>query len=276
MQLGDLFVKLAQGKRLSQYELELLRQEGNRIDNISGLVAGWSSPSGYLQTSMAIIGKTLLDMSGISTNTDTSSNSFTAASSDRVINGETIGAGDVLIGDNTSGRPNILWDQSAGILYFRLGTVVQNFMSSTAVAAVGAKVFRENNQTIPNTGIHYIEWENEAYDDSGFVDLGGDDTKITIPTGLAGRYQIVSAAAIEANGTGYRILLLHINGTAYHSNFQMGSASHSATLQIVDEVELDAGDYIQMGLYQNSGADRLLSGSPLVQENPFCLVRKVR
>lgn len=46
-------------------------------------------------------------------------------SEDQTYNGESVGAGDVLLGDNTSTKANILWDKSAGQFYFRLGTTVK-------------------------------------------------------------------------------------------------------------------------------------------------------
>jgi len=41
------------------------------------------------------------------------------------VNGEALGIGDVLLGDNTASKANLLWDQSAGKLLFRGGTTMQ-------------------------------------------------------------------------------------------------------------------------------------------------------
>ena len=46
-------------------------------------------------------------------------------------NAEALGAGDLLIGDNSTNIANILWDKSAGRLYFRSGKTVNNIYIDT-------------------------------------------------------------------------------------------------------------------------------------------------
>ena len=45
-------------------------------------------------------------------------------------NGESVGAGDLLIGDNSANKANILWDISAGRLLFRTGTTVTAYIDT--------------------------------------------------------------------------------------------------------------------------------------------------
>jgi hypothetical protein len=51
-------------------------------------------------------------------------------SNENVYNGETFGAGDLLIGSNSTGKANMWWDASAGLLYFRSGTTVTGTIGS--------------------------------------------------------------------------------------------------------------------------------------------------
>lgn len=52
-------------------------------------------------------------------------------------NGESMGAGDVLFGDNSSNAANILWDASEGALIFRLGTISILQMGAAGFQYVG-------------------------------------------------------------------------------------------------------------------------------------------
>jgi hypothetical protein len=54
------------------------------------------------------------------------------------VNGESLGIGDVLLGDNTASKANMLWDQSAGKLLFRGGTTMQVEIGTDGKLAAGA------------------------------------------------------------------------------------------------------------------------------------------
>ncbi len=47
---------------------------------------------------------------------------------DQLYNGEALGTGDLLLGDNTASKANVLWDKSAGTLLFRGGTTTQAYV----------------------------------------------------------------------------------------------------------------------------------------------------
>lgn len=55
-----------------------------------------------------------------------------------VVNGESLGIGDVLLGDNTASKANMLWDQSAGKLLFRGGVTSQVEIGTDGKLAAGA------------------------------------------------------------------------------------------------------------------------------------------
>lgn len=59
-------------------------------------------------------------------------------------NGESVGVGDMLFGNNSSGKANMLWDASAGILYFRGGTTPQVYINTTGDLYAGGGHIRLN------------------------------------------------------------------------------------------------------------------------------------
>jgi hypothetical protein len=76
--------------------------------------------------------------------TDTSAAATTTLSvfsAAQTYNGETMGVGDLLLGDNSSGKANLWWDKSAGTLNFRGGTATQAYVDTTgAIVAGGGEV----------------------------------------------------------------------------------------------------------------------------------------
>lgn len=94
--------------------------------------------------------------------TDTSGKpTFTLLNSAATVNGESLGAGDTLLGDNTASKGNVLFDQSAGTLNIRTGTTnVLSFGSTGSVDGVlnlGASggIWQGSSGTFssPNTGL---------------------------------------------------------------------------------------------------------------------------
>lgn len=65
---------------------------------------------------------------------------FALFSNAQTYNGEALGVGDLLLGDNTTGCANILWDKSAGQFQFRGGQTVQAYVDSAGVLLAGGGV----------------------------------------------------------------------------------------------------------------------------------------
>jgi hypothetical protein len=165
---------------------------GTRIEITSDMIAGYSDATTkefYLQASdgkaYAGGGAVVLDAAGISAYNGSSrtfrvtsggtlyagslisavaTTSIAIFSSGTVYNTESVGAGDVLLGDNSAGKANLLWDASAGQLKFRGGTTAQVYINTdgTLVAGGGAITLGTTRQTITSTGDadNYMRWLN--------------------------------------------------------------------------------------------------------------------
>lgn len=196
--------------------------------------------------------------SDISSPATTGFNIFSQA---QTYNGESFGAGDILLGDNSTGKANIWWDASAGILYFRSGTFVYNTMASSAMEAIGARVVRHTTlQSIDTATNTPIEFTIEDFDGAGFVDLGADDTKITIPTGYGGRYAIGATIQYAANSTGMRSLSIlpndtdSGNGNAIYAIHGNAGATDGTVITVSGELELNDGDFIKLNAFHRKGS----------------------
>ncbi|MDD1679721.1 MAG: hypothetical protein LUO93_11135, partial [Methanomicrobiales archaeon] len=92
---------------------------------------------------------------------------FSVFSNAQTYNGESMGAGDMLLGDNSSGKPNVLWDVSAGKLFVRTGTTVAGEITGGTFKQYGAWVAC-STQTITNNTSTLIVPDLEVADDASF------------------------------------------------------------------------------------------------------------
>lgn len=99
----------------------------------------------------------------------------------------------------------------------------------------------------------------DTYDSHGFHDPVTNNTRFTIPANMSGFYRINTVVGFEADSTGDRAVGIRVNGAtdpnlvvlieqpAATINTHLTYISGSVTLK------LNAGDYIQLAPYQNSG-----------------------
>jgi hypothetical protein len=77
-------------------------------------------------------------------------------------NSESMGSGDVLFGDNSTSKANMLWDKSAGTILFRGGTTTQGSIdvSGAAMFGGGAVVLNANGVNIiqGSDQFNYVNW----------------------------------------------------------------------------------------------------------------------
>jgi hypothetical protein len=180
---------------------------------------------------------------------------FIIFSNGQVYNGETFGAGDILVGDNSSGKGNIFWDASAGVLYFRSGTMAFNQISTGSLSAALASVSRNSNQSINNATETDVTFTTEEVDDASFATLGTNDERLTIPAGYGGIYEISAFVTWASNATGYRRAIIAVNaGTSTWVNADTRNAVNGVNTEVPLSafVFLSAGDYIHLNVYQNS------------------------
>lgn len=99
----------------------------------------------------------------------------------------------------------------------------------------------------------------ESYDDTGSMHSTSSNTsRIVIPS--TGRYHVVAQASFAANATSRRAVTVRLNaagsnsgGTQIMLTSVQASASSGTTIQATDEINFNAGDYIEMFTVQVSG-----------------------
>lgn len=80
---------------------------------------------------------------------------------------------------------------------------------------VGARVRRTTNQAIPATTPTAITFDAERYDTDAFHDTGANTSRLTIPSGKAGKYLIGFAGEVASSPGAGSWVGIRLNGTTF-------------------------------------------------------------
>lgn len=119
----------------------------------------------------------------------------------------------------------------------------------------GARVYHSSTQSIPNTTVTVLSFDSERWDTDTIHDPVTNNSRLTCKT--AGKYLIIGQARFFSNATGYRVLYIRLNNTTYIAISGVNAVVGSATGLIHSTIyDLAVGDYVNLQVYQNSGAAR--------------------
>jgi hypothetical protein len=142
--------------------------------------------------------------------------------------------GETLIADSTAST-GLKWAKSP------------NFIGCSLYQTAGATSIANATETV-------MAYDAEKYDTSGFHDNATNNSRITIPAGLGGYYLIRENTRFNTNATGTRNGRLYINGAQVTDLPEYAPSSSSYVSGIGSIIlYLNAGDYLQHVVYQNSG-----------------------
>lgn len=136
---------------------------------------------------------------------------------------------------------------------------------------VGCRLWRDEDLNIANTTWTYIPFNTVHIDTDGMANLGANPTRISIRT--AGVYQVGCVIQWETDGGGYRRATIRLNRLSYVDRDNRTPPPGVATVNhCINLYEFEVGDYIEVRVYQNSGA--VIAQDGIVQYTPvFWAVR---
>ena len=152
-----------------------------------------------------------------------------------------VGANDTVLTADSSTATGLKWAAAAGGSSFS-----------------GCRLTKSVGQTISNNTDTMVTWDVETFDVGGYHDNSTNNTRITIPSGKAGYYQINVTLNYAANGTGQRCITLAKNGTnrAYNLNIIRAVNSGGYTSVFYSDVVYGAvADYFEISTFQDSGGN---------------------
>lgn len=129
---------------------------------------------------------------------------------------------------------------------------------SAASGFRGVSAYPGSSQNISNNTWTSMTINFELWDTDGFHDNSTNNTRFTIPAGLAGKYSI-SASVIygDRTSTGMQSIRILKNGNVYFNGLQWTPNSSNYTGSPIDcVVDGTVGDYFEFQVIQNSGGTR--------------------
>jgi hypothetical protein len=138
----------------------------------------------------------------------------------------------------------------------------------------GALISKEGaSQTVPTTTSVLVTFDHEAYDTEGFANLVADNTKLTVPAGFSGYARVlgqitvtgtvstvVASARVQLNGT--KSWEGHGRTTQVGDTANLNSPSARAIQVETPWVPVTGGNYFQIEIYHETGANAVVSSSP--------------
>jgi len=120
---------------------------------------------------------------------------------------------------------------------------------------IGTRIYQTVAQSIPDNTTTVLTLGAESYDTHNLW-TSGTPTRLIIPAGLGGMWQVTACVAYVANATGTRHARVHKNGAlANRQTMQaLATAGNSSVVVTTDLLRLVAGDYLELVAFQNSGA----------------------
>jgi hypothetical protein len=126
--------------------------------------------------------------------------------------------------------------------------------ASSGSTFVGASAQSMAAQTIANNTQTTLNWELEDWDTNSIHDNVTNNSRLTIPSGKSGYYQVNTFFVWANNATGVREIILSKNGsTLYFTSLTPSTNQGFGQASFI--VSATAGDYFQLSVYQSSGGN---------------------
>jgi hypothetical protein len=153
----------------------------------------------------------------------------------------------------TSGSYHLDYYAPDGVTFVKR---IQNVPMVELVPPVFCQVTGTSTQSIPNITLTSIAWDTNYLDPLNLHSTSSNATRIVIP--ITGYYRVKSEIQFDANSTGFRLVFIKATTSgnigpaqARSTNAVNGSFTN---MQCEEELFLSAGDYVETGVQQTSGA----------------------
>lgn len=128
---------------------------------------------------------------------------------------------------------------------------------------IGARVTNTAATTVTDNTAFKVPFATEDFDTDGFHDNSTNNTRLTIPAGLGGKYILTGSLTYNTSNLQNTYAAITKNGSTYltYTGRYAGVASGAAGHNVAAVVDLISGDYIELEAYQNSGSGKNLEGT---------------
>lgn len=150
----------------------------------------------------------------------------------------------------TNGHCRLLWHDGRHVY-----ALSPNLDPATGEPAsqVSARVYHSANQSITNATYTALAFNSERWDTHAFHSTSTNTSRLTVPR--SGLYAVAGTAEFASGGGNIRALTIRKNGSIFGTLQQTSplGGGQVTTIHVTDLVSLDATDYLEMMVYQDSG-----------------------
>ncbi len=168
-------------------------------------------------------------------------------------------AGDMLYATAADTPARLAIGSSAQVLTVSGG--VPAWATATAPAFVGASAYKTTTQTLTNVTYGLLTFDAENFDTDSFHSTSTNTSRMTIPSGKAGKYLISGQIGFASNATGYRLVEVMKNASSIIYLAITPFSGDTPTLNLSYIMDCAVGDYIELRGYQNSGGNLNVIGT---------------
>jgi hypothetical protein len=168
----------------------------------------------------------------------------------------------VMVFADAAARTAAITSPEEGMISYLKDTDSTEYYSGAAWVAIGGSssasfsgclLTNAANISLANNTTVTLTWDTEVFDVGGYHSTSTNTSRITIPSGKAGKYLVSGLSRYSSNSGGRRIVQITKNGS---NAWDFESASPGSTdlgLQGIAIIDLTVGDYVEMTAWQNSG-----------------------
>ena len=125
---------------------------------------------------------------------------------------------------------------------------------SSGATFKGCSLYASGNQTIANNTATALTFNLETFDTDGFHDNSINNTRVTIPAGLGGKYLVTAHVMYDVDSTGGRFLNIYKNGANIANGADIKADANFYVANDMSVVlDLVATDYLELFTRQTSG-----------------------
>lgn len=134
------------------------------------------------------------------------------------------------------------------------GQTAQVGTSATSVSDAGARSYNNANLSIPSGEWTAVSQNAEDYDTHSFHSTSVNNSRMTVPSGQAGKYLIVfNAEFAQSAGGNMRGFRIYMNGTHILTSQETAASNAKVAGSVSVVIQLSEGDYVEGYVYQDSG-----------------------
>lgn len=155
---------------------------------------------------------------------------------------------------NASVPDAITFGQSGGAGSVNFASRIDHLhaMAASPLQDIRCAVYSDAQQSLANSSEVALAFNQESFDTDSMHDNSTNNTRVTFTT--AGTYVITSNIVYAANGTGYRKIILRLNGSTVLNQCRFIAFSTPDNLFMISTIyTFDADDYVETVAFQNSG-----------------------